>query len=357
MAENRKEIAHLPCDQLRWRCNPDIFHFETTAEVDCNRGVIGQDTARDALMFGIQCDAPGQNIYVRGARGTGRIRLVRQLLQELQPSSNNKRDYCYVHNFQRPDHPRLITLPPGTANDFRRKIEEIAEFIQDGLIKALSGEPYQSRRQAIHEEVQNRVRSISEPLEKELAAAGLALVTSQQMPRPQTMIFPVVDGQPVPPDQLKKLVLEGTAPEEQLKSFENAFPEFQKKLKEIGRAVADAFRESKEQVDELHETAARQMLSDLTDPLLAKYPFEGAKAFVKEMVDNTIEYHLQLLFCFWMLKAKSPDVNGIGVQPESRFLVGCEPPNLELTWKRHACRRLEMLCLRCSAHETGESFN
>jgi len=203
MGDNSKEIAPLPCEQLRWRCNPDVCPFETTAEIDGSRGVIGQETARDALLFGIQCDAPGQNVYVRGSRGTGRIRLVRQLLKELAPTSNNKCDYCYVHNFQRPDHPRLITLPPGTAKDFRRKIEEIAEFIQEGLIKALNGEPYNSRRQAIHQEVQQKAKTISEPLEKELEAAGLALVSTQDAPRPQTVIFPVVDGQPVPPDQLR----------------------------------------------------------------------------------------------------------------------------------------------------------
>ncbi len=293
MGDHSKEIAHLPCEKLRWRCNPEIFQFETTAEIDGSRGVIGQETAREALLFGIQCDAPGQNVYVRGSRGTGRMRLVRQLLKELAPTSNNKCDYCYVHNFQRPDHPRLITLPPGTAKDFRRKIEEIAEFIQEGLIKALNGEPYNSTRQAIHQEVQQKAKTISEPLEKELEAAGLALVSTQDAPRPQTVIFPVVDGQPIPPDQLRALVMQNKAPEQQLKDFEKAIPEFQKMLKEVGRAISELFHESKQQIDDLHENAARQMLSELIDPLLDLYSFDSVKKFIEDIVNNTIEYNLR----------------------------------------------------------------
>ena len=50
---------------------------------------------------------------------------------------------------------------------------------------------------------------------------------------------------------------------------------------------------SHEKIADLHETAAREMLSDLTDPLMDKYPFPAVKEFVGEIVKNTIEFHLQ----------------------------------------------------------------
>ena len=68
----------LTPEQLRWKCNLDIIPFETTAEVDPAHGVVGQPTALEALKFGLQCLARGQNVYVRGARGTGRMRMVRR---------------------------------------------------------------------------------------------------------------------------------------------------------------------------------------------------------------------------------------------------------------------------------------
>jgi ATP-dependent Lon protease len=270
-----------------------MFQFETTAEIDCHLGVLGQDTARDALIFGIECDAPGQNIYVRGSRGTGRGLMVHQLLKKLAPKSNEKRDYCYVHHFKRPDHPRLISLPPGTAHDFRRKIGELAEFVQEGLLKALGSEPYESKRNAIQEETQQKVEQVSGPLEKELAENGMSLVSVQNTPRPMTMIFPVVEGQPVPLDQLRALVLQHKAPEQQLKDFESAYPAFQKKLQEVSREVADLFMESRNRIDQIHEAAAREMLSAIIDPILVKFTDPSVKSFIDEIVNNTIEYHLK----------------------------------------------------------------
>ncbi len=293
MALNPGSFSALPAEALRWRCNPDLFQFETTAEIDCQMGVLGQDTARNALIFGIECDAPGQNVYVRGSRGTGRNLMVHQLLEKLSPKSNDKRDYCYVHHFERPDHPRLITLPPGTAHDFRRKIGELAEFVQQGLLKALGGEPYESKRNAIQAEMKQTVEKVSGPLETELAENGMALVSAQNTPRPMTMIFPVVEGQPVPLDQLRALVMQNKAPEQQLKDFEAAFPAFQKKLQEVSREISEAFAESRTRIDQIHEAAAREMLSAIIDPLLVEFPGQSVKAFIDDIVNNTIEYHLK----------------------------------------------------------------
>ena len=114
----------LPVEALRWSCNPDDFEFETTADVAPQIGLTGQDTAVDALRFGLATDAPGQHIFIRGLSGTGRMRLIRRLLEELSPICRVKHDRCYVHDFKRPERPRLISLPPGKGRAFRRRVQE-----------------------------------------------------------------------------------------------------------------------------------------------------------------------------------------------------------------------------------------
>ena len=59
-------IQPLDFQQLRWNCDPEMLPFETTAEVDPAEMILGQPAAQKALEFGLCCDAPGQNIYVRG---------------------------------------------------------------------------------------------------------------------------------------------------------------------------------------------------------------------------------------------------------------------------------------------------
>ena len=56
-------------EELRWRCNPDRFGFETTDEMECCHDIIGQDRALDAIRLGLEISSPGYNIYVSGLTG------------------------------------------------------------------------------------------------------------------------------------------------------------------------------------------------------------------------------------------------------------------------------------------------
>ncbi|MDB4534260.1 AAA family ATPase [Vicingaceae bacterium] len=283
----------LAPEDLRWICDGSEFEFDTTDEFDHLTGFVGQDSARDALMFGLQCDAPGQNIYVRGARGTGRLRLVKKLLAELAPCSPDKKDRCYVHNFARADHPRLISLPPGTAKKFKKRIGDLAEFAGTGLIKALDSEPFVSRRSAIKESIEKETLAITKPLEKDLAENGLAMVSMQQGQMTATAIFPIVDGKPVPPEQLRSLVAEDKAPQEQLDKFEDDFPKFQKIIQSNGREIAEKYRNGAEAVNELNKSAARELVSDLTEPILSDFAGSSVVDFVNEIVEDVIENRLE----------------------------------------------------------------
>ena len=73
----------VPTPGLRWRCDADRFDFETTEELEPLSGMIGQDDAIEAMRFGLEIYAPGQNVFVRGLSGTGRMSLVGRLLKEI----------------------------------------------------------------------------------------------------------------------------------------------------------------------------------------------------------------------------------------------------------------------------------
>ncbi len=284
--------TQLSPDQLHWDCPIDNLPFETTQEIDPSTAVVGQETARDALLFGLQCLAPGQNIYVRGPRGAGRMRMVRQLLQELNLRTDKKRDRCYVHNFQQPDHPRLISLGPGQAEKFKKQMGRFAEFVRNDLNKALKQDPYNAERNVLKSEIESAVQKISEPLEKDLAQAGMALVSMQQGPVNQTHIFPVIDGQPVPAEQLRMLVAQEKVPAEVLENFEKQYPEFQKRLREISEKVAEQFREGTQRVEEFNERSVRELCAPLIDRIKCEFPGESVETFVTEVIDDLVEHRL-----------------------------------------------------------------
>ena len=283
----------LAPDELRWKCDRALLKFESTASVDPATGVLGQETAREALQFGLACDAPGQNVYVRGSRGTGRFSMVRRLVKELNLATTDKRDRCYVHNFDRPDRPRLIELPAGQAREFKKQVEDIAAFVRDDLHKSLDADPYLSERTALNERIQEEIKSITSPLEEDLKASGLALVSMQQGAAAQTAILPIVDGQPVPFEQYQALIAQGKVSNERKEQIDSVLPEFQKRLQNLGRQVNVAYREGMKEIETLAEKATRQLLAPLTDSIVTAYPTEAVKTYVEEVIEDIIRHRLR----------------------------------------------------------------
>lgn len=279
--------------KLRWRCSPDVFDFETTEELTIEDSVVGQDTAREALIFGIECLAHGQNVYVRGARGTGRITMVRQLLREMRPTTDKKRDRCFVNHFARPDRPRLVTLPAGQGPVFKRRMQEFADFVAEGLRKALDSEPHVSRREAARARLQEEMQAIPAQLEENLAKNNLALVTLNQGPMSNTVIVPTVDGQPVPPEQLADLIKAGKLSEEVMEEFQKKVPAFQKELERVSREMNSFLRKAKHEMEELQHAAAREVLTPLVQHLVQEFPFPEVQAFIDEVVKDIVENRLE----------------------------------------------------------------
>ena len=126
-------VGPLPSEALRWRCDLESMPFETTADLEPNVGVVGQSSAAEALSFGLEIDAPGQNIFIRGLTGTGRMTLVQRLLEQLQPECGAKTDRCYVHNFTEPARPRLISRNERDGNGDGHVARKHAPSCDDGL--------------------------------------------------------------------------------------------------------------------------------------------------------------------------------------------------------------------------------
>ena len=280
-------------EDLRWECDTTLLDFQTTADLDPAGGVLGQTTAQEALEFGIRCLSPGQNVFVRGQRGTGRSRMVRHLIDTLAPKTQGLMDYCYVYNFDRHDRPRLIRLAPGTAPKFRELMQELGEYVNEGLGKALDAEPWLSQRQAIQQRVQQTIRELTRPLEEKLQKSQMALVTPNQGSLAQGMIFPVVDGQPVPPDQLKILIAQEKAQQQQLADYEEKLPPFQKELQEISRNINDIVRDAGDELKEVVQTAARKLLASFTDPVLETFDDAVVKTHIQQLIKDLTENQLQ----------------------------------------------------------------
>ncbi len=288
-------VDKLPTSSLRWRCDPDSLGFASTTEIDPFPGIGGQEEARQALRFGLEFDAPGQHVFVRGIRGTGRLTMIEGLLAEVERPTKRSPDRCYVHNFAEPERPRLITLPRGEAEAFRQAIDRLVGFIASELGPALASDKSRQTSSKIDVEAEAEMRQLTDPLDADLAAAGLALMMAQIGGSPRPILVPVVDGEPVPPDQLDAALSEGKISAEEVEQRLSKAQDFGPRVRaisdrahEIRRRRADAYRA-------LLQEDATQLLSQESGAIRALFPGADVADYLDEMVDDVINRRLSSL--------------------------------------------------------------
>src|SRR6266508_3435374 len=95
---HRLQCCRLRAEDLRWRCDPSVLRFRSTAELRPGSKLIGQKKALRALRLGVHIGSPGYNLFVCGLTGTGRLTAIRQVLSRNHRSGFRPVDLCYVPN-------------------------------------------------------------------------------------------------------------------------------------------------------------------------------------------------------------------------------------------------------------------
>ncbi len=284
--------TRLEAGVLRWRFDESELDFQSTAEVDPATGVVGQPIAIEALRFGVECDAPGQNVYVRGVTGTGRMTLVRSVLEGIDPAPRRQLDRCYVHHFAQPDRPRLLTLPAGDGPRLRRRMREAADFIERRLGEVLESPTAKARLSALQEETRQAVEAITGPLEKELHENGLTLVQIKTGPVARTVIFPVREGKPVPPDEFRQMVASGDVDEAQARAVEESIRGYNQRLEETGAEASRVMNEGVEKTRTFVEQEVTGVLEQLLTPIRQQFDTAPVCCFLREVTDDVLENRL-----------------------------------------------------------------
>ena len=78
--KNKNEISYK---NLKMVCDPEMFEFETTENLETITTGIGQDRGIKALEFGLNVDVKGYNIYVEGPSGVGKTMYTLNYLKKI----------------------------------------------------------------------------------------------------------------------------------------------------------------------------------------------------------------------------------------------------------------------------------
>lgn len=135
---------------------------------------VGQDRALQALRLGLSLEAPGYNIFVAGAPGSGRRSLVRAAVSSMASPFPAPRDRVLVYDF-RYRRPMMITLPRGKGRRFKKELEDLVERLRRALAKAYEGDGLQRRRERLGKKYESRERDATQKIVERASSQGFSI--------------------------------------------------------------------------------------------------------------------------------------------------------------------------------------
>jgi lon-related putative ATP-dependent protease len=290
MAKNSKpKHATLPPAKLRWRCDPASIPFETTAEIAPLGGDFGQERAQRALRMGVELTASGYNLFVCGLSGTSRGGMIVRMIEDIHPEIEPAPDRCYVNNFKNADRPRLLTLPRGQANAFKKEVESGIDFLRRRIPQVFEGEPFQRQKTRIVERFTQREKELMDDFTRRIAREQFALGRMQVGAVALPEIFPVLDGQMVPIEEIPKLVQDGKLENAAAEGLERKYDQFRQEFTVVYRKTLSLSRELASEMSYLEQEAASVLVDGVIEELKEKYPSSPVAEYLEEVRHHILD--------------------------------------------------------------------
>jgi lon-related putative ATP-dependent protease len=279
-----KEVSkarELEPQELRRICNPSELGFQTTEDLEPLEGILGQPRVEAALQFGIGMKPEGYNIFAFGPTGTGKHKLIKDVLQAGSATLPTPPDLCYINNFEDSRKPLLLSLPAGKGAELRDDMASLVEELGTALRSAFEGDDYQNQRQLLEEEFKERQEKAITQIGEEAKDAGLALLRT-----PVGIVFaPRGEKDVITPEEFEKLEPRHRA------ELEQKIEDFQSRLQKIFRQFPRWQRAVRKKTRELNREVSRLAVGPLIEELQEKYAdLEEILRYLDEVQKDALEY-------------------------------------------------------------------
>ena len=267
-------------EELYRHCDPDLFDFETTAELKDHLQTPGQERAVEAIDFGTEMELEGFNLFVLGPPGTGRHRIVRQILGQKAEQRPAADDWCYVNNFDNPKQPHCLRMPAGQGKELRHDIARLIEEAYTAIPAAFESEDYRTRQQAIEEEFNEYQEKIFEEVKQHARERGISIIQT-----PTGLAFvPMRDDKTISPKEYAKL------PKEEQEQLQRDTEAVSKDLQEMLQSIPKEARHVREKIRELNRQVSMFAVGGLIDLLILKYKtLAHVVAYLEDMQTDIVD--------------------------------------------------------------------
>jgi hypothetical protein len=321
-------------EQALWRCDPKTLGFELTSELSPSYHIIGQDDAVEGLRYGLENRSKGNNVFVRGLSGFGRMALINQMIDMVVADIPHADDRCYVCNFKSPDQSILITLAPGTALDFQLEMDQFGAFVEEELPAYLSSDRVKSKQNELAGKTQAQIQQFGTPFDEELKSNSLIMVPIQVEGNTVPTILPVFDGKAVQYDVLQQMRTSGEMLEEDHKVLSTKITRFEEKFRELSENINIVQLRHQEALRNLMKDEACLHIGSRIKAIKSKIKQEVIVPFLDAVCDDLVTHRLfesknvesfSRLYRVNVVRSRSPDAGAPVVNltnPTSANMIG-----------------------------------
>ena len=250
---NYKELKNI--------CNPNMFNFETTAEITDNDLVYGQERGIKALEFGLSINSKGYNLYLEGPAGVGKTMYTKKYVTELASKKKTPDDWCYIYNFNDPNEPIAVSLSAGTGKEFKDCMDSFIVDIRKYLHKTFSNEDFEKEKNLIRHGFDEKKDKLLTNLNKQCLKFGFQVKSAQN----GIYMMPVLDGKVIEEDEFENL-------------DENIKKDFEEKSNIVQEYIVQAIgqiklieKEADKKIDDWQANIALLTINAYINPIRATY--------------------------------------------------------------------------------------
>ena len=272
----------------RFRLDPAVVRFSVPAEEIAeedngykHQRIIGQPRAVEALKLAVAIRAKGYNVFVAGPAGTGKRTAVMRILREQPFQPDRLRDIAIVYNFLQPDRPRTLYFSAGDAQRFRRRLQEMVDTLKEQLPRLLETSGFREERDRIMLDTEGREAQALQEFESHLSQEGFTIVQVQEEQEQRSDINPVIDGEPVPLEDLQKRVSRGTVEQNTWNRIRRRYYQLMDQMNQIFLSLRG------ERL--VAETQLRELQRETIVPLLDKLVGEISRDFNGDKIRDHLE--------------------------------------------------------------------
>ena len=251
----------LSYKELKNICNPNMFDFETTAELDKSGLVYGQERGIASLQFGLNISTKGYNLYIEGPAGVGKTMYTKQYVSEIAAKQKTPNDWCYVYNFDNPNEPIAISLPTGEGKVFVQNMEDLVLDVKKYLKKTFNNEDFEKEKALIKKKYDEQRELLLENLNRE------TLKNDFQVKAAPNGIYmtPIYEGKAIDEEQFEKL------DEPIKKAFEDKSNIVLEQIMQVIGQLKIIEKESEQKVEEWQSNIALLTINSYINPIRASY--------------------------------------------------------------------------------------